>query len=190
MIGLVAHERHFKEARRMTAPDAVLQQLSAGVRRVTTGVDAKGKAVVVSDERVGGDPRGLKLWGADAPPAMGDSAPPAVAGWWPPPGGVRVSLSTRAPEAKPEAALPRPTDWPDINDAAGFHASQSVDVIVMISGRIWLELDDGVEIELNAGDVLIQNGTRHKWHNHGDSWPLMAVVVVGAEPEPPREAGA
>lgn len=102
------------------------------------------------------------------------------------PGGVRVSLSTRAPDNNLDPNITRPGDWPDINDAAGFHASQSVDVIVVISGRIWLELDDGVEAILSAGDVLIQNGARHRWRNRGEDWPLLAVVVVGAEAAQPR----
>jgi mannose-6-phosphate isomerase-like protein (cupin superfamily) len=161
--------------------DAAFQHLSQGLRRVTTGVDADGKAVVMRDERITGDPRGFLVWGADAPPIAGDDAMPPMAQWWPPAGGVRVSLSTRAPESGADPVKPRPKVWPDINDAAGFHASRSVDVIVMIEGRIWLELDDST-VELNAGDILIQNGTRHRWRNHGDSWPLMAVVIVGAHP--------
>lgn len=157
-----------------------ISALSNGIRRVTTGIDAAGRAIVVHDEIVRDDERALVLWATDAPPTAGDSNPPVTQGWWPPPGGVRVSLSTRAPERSPAAAS-RPQAWPDINDDAGFHASRSVDVIVIISGKIWLELDDGLEIELSAGDTLIQNGTRHRWHNHSDEWPLMAVVIVGTQ---------
>jgi quercetin dioxygenase-like cupin family protein len=94
---------------------------------------------------------------------------------------VRVSLSTRPPERETARFAAKPRPWPDIHDAAGFHASASVDVIVMISGDIWLELDDGKEVKLSAGDILIQNGTRHRWHNYSDEWPLMAVVIVGAQ---------
>lgn len=156
------------------------ERLTLGVRQVVTGVDAAGKAVVVSNTRRTGDERALVLWGADAPPIMGDAATPAVQGWWPPPGGVRVSLSSRRPDHAPgEASIGNA--WPDINDAAGFHASASADIIIVISGTIWLELDDGVEVEMRAGDTLVQNGTRHRWHNHGDDWPIMAVVIVGAE---------
>lgn len=156
------------------------ERLTDGVRRVTTGVDARGKAVVIADERVRGDERGLPIWSTDAPPVMGDSAPPAAQGWWPPAGGIRVTLSSRKPDALRAAPVASPNQWPDINDAAGFHASCSADIIVVISGRIWLELDEGVEVELSAGDTLIQNGTRHRWHNHGDDWPIMAVIIIGA----------
>lgn len=174
-------------------PQQFPSRLTGGVRRVVTGVDARGKAVVISDGLVVGDERALPLWSADDPPLMGDAAAPPATGWWPPPGGVRVTLSSRKPDS---VALPPPAGqaWPDINDAAGFHASRSADIIIVISGRIWLELDDGIEVELSAGDVLVQNGTRHRWHNHGDEWPIMAVIIVGARddavtgPESPAAA--
>ena len=164
----------------MTSPHFP-DRLTAGVRRVTTGVDPQGKAVVVTDERVTGDARALPIWSADAPPIMGDPAMPAAHGWWPPAGGVRVTLSSRKPGAAPAAVTSGPNAWPDINDAAGFHASCSADIVLVISGRIWLELDDDVELVLEAGDTLIQNGTRHRWHNHGQDWPIMAVIIIGAQ---------
>lgn len=163
-------------------PDAhcIPNRLSDGVRRVVTGVDAMGKSVVVADEIVKGDPRALTIWSADVPPIKGEATPPLASGWWPPAGGVRVTLSSRKPDAAAAPPVAGQQAWPDINDAAGFHASCSADIVIMISGTIWLELDDGVEIVLNAGDTLVQNGTRHRWHNHGQDWPIMAVVIVGA----------
>lgn len=164
----------------MRVPDFP-ERLNKGLRRVTTGIGADGRAVITADEIVKGDPRAMTLWATDSPPVMGKASLKPVAGWWPPPGGLRVTISSRAPDhiSEPrEAAALR--EWPDINDAAGFHASCSADIVIVISGTIWLELDDGVEVELTAGDTLIQNGTRHKWHNHGNDWPIMAVVIVGA----------
>jgi uncharacterized cupin superfamily protein len=49
---------------------------------------------------------------------------------------------------------------------------------IILSGEIVLELDDGVETTLRAGDVKIQNGTRHRWHNRGDVPAVMAVAMV------------
>lgn len=162
--------------------DQFPDRIDRGVRRVVTGIDAAGRSVVVSDARATGDPQGLPIWGADQAPVPGDPVAPVTAGWWPPPGGIRVTLSSRKPDridAPPPPSGQR--DWPDIDDAAGFHASTSTDIIVMIAGTIWLELDDGVEVRLSAGDVLVQNGTRHRWRNHGTDWPIMAVVIVGAQ---------
>jgi len=165
--------------------DTFPRRLTDGLRRVTTGVDARGKAVIVADERISGDERALVMWQGDVAPVMGDAAQPAASGWWPPPSGLRVSLSSRRPDRAPPGKTPGgpAPAWPDINDASGFHASRSSDIVVVVSGRIWCELDDGVEIELVAGDVLVQNGTRHRWHNHGDDWPIMAVIIVGAVSE-------
>lgn len=156
------------------------ERLDRGLRRIVTGVNALGKSVVDRIDSLAGDPRAMLLWAADDAPKLGCANPPVADGWWPPAGGVRVSLSTRAPDQLSGDARP---DLPDIKDCAGFHASNSTDIIVTISGPIWLELDDGVELVLNAGDVLIQNGTRHRWHNHGMHWPIIAVVIVGAQPE-------
>jgi len=134
-----------------------------------------------------GDVQVLPLWGADRAPLLGDSVSPPISGFWPPPGGVRVTLSTKAPEGKSAAATFQ--SFPDINDSAGFHASESVDVLIVLYGEIWLVQDDGVETKLQAGDVLIQNGTRHKWRNHGVDWPVMACVIFGTErPTPPSAA--
>lgn len=159
------------------------ERLKDGVRQVVTGINALGRAVVVSDSVLQGDERALVLWGADRPPVTGDAVAPPTSGWWPPAGGVRISLSSRRPDSA-AAGQAVQNAWPDINDAAGFHASASADIVIVISGTIWLELDDGVEIALNAGDTLVQNGTRHRWHNHGTQWPIMAVVIIGASPPP------
>lgn len=50
----------------------------------------------------------------------------------------------------------------------------------MLSGEVVLELDNGVERTLCTGEVDIQNGTRHRWHNRGTEPATMAVVMVGA----------
>jgi hypothetical protein len=44
----------------------------------------------------------------------------------------------------------------------------------------YFELDDGFEVRLGTGDVVIQNGTRHAWRNRGSEPCVMAFVSVGA----------
>jgi quercetin dioxygenase-like cupin family protein len=51
---------------------------------------------------------------------------------------------------------------------------------IMLSGEVVLELDNGVERTLHTGDVNIQNGTRHRWHNRGTEPATMAVFIIGA----------
>jgi mannose-6-phosphate isomerase-like protein (cupin superfamily) len=42
------------------------------------------------------------------------------------------------------------------------------------------ELDNGAEVTLKPGDIVVQNGTRHRWHNRGDTVARLLSVTVGA----------
>ena len=64
-------------------------------------------------------------------------------------------------------------------DNPGMHTTDSVDYGVILSGKITMELDDGQTTELEAGDVWIQNGTRHAWRVEEKC--TMAVVLVGMD---------
>jgi quercetin dioxygenase-like cupin family protein len=66
-------------------------------------------------------------------------------------------------------------------DHPGMHTTDTVDFDVVISGEVYLELDDGAEVLLTAGDCVIQNGTRHAWHNRSSEKCVVAVTLVGAE---------
>jgi quercetin dioxygenase-like cupin family protein len=50
----------------------------------------------------------------------------------------------------------------------------------VLSGELWLELDDGQEVHLQPGDTVIQNGTRHAWHNRSDQTTTILTAIVGA----------
>ena len=62
----------------------------------------------------------------------------------------------------------------------GMHTTQTVDYGIVLSGEVWLELDDGAEVRLTPGDCIVQNGTRHAWHNRSEHAAKIAFVVVGA----------
>jgi len=53
-------------------------------------------------------------------------------------------------------------------------------------GQLWGSDDavalptDGAEVKLTVGDCVIQNGTRHAWHNRGDEPATVASALVGA----------
>ena len=51
----------------------------------------------------------------------------------------------------------------------GMHTTDTVDFDIVISGEVYLELDDGEEVLLKAGDCVVQNGTRHAWHNRASA---------------------
>jgi quercetin dioxygenase-like cupin family protein len=175
------------------------------IRRVVTGFDASGKSVFASD----GDVSGLQLtslpgwqffdmWGGDATPVVpNDGTPPSAATYFPGVGGFRFYFSVIPPEDTPpvegldenearretEAALPGMMAH---LEADGRHTTDTVDFEVILSGEVYLVLDDGEERLLRPGDTVVQNGTRHVWRVPGREPCLMAVFMVGAERQEPR----
>src|SRR6266403_439956 len=159
------------------------------VRTVVTGHDAKGRSVFVRDEQVDGTPiPGIGelafLWNADEPatyPNAGNN--PAAPGIFPPVGGIRYIIGTYlpgviAPEPTPEMHLEDGDEPAGAND--GFHRTDTTDFGVLLSGNMALELDDGAEVVLSPGDVLIENGTRHRWRVVGDVPATLASFIIGA----------
>ena len=60
------------------------------------------------------------------------------------------------------------------------HRTDSIDYAVVISGEIDMEMDDTV-VHLKAGDVLVQRGTIHNWVNNGSEPCIIAFVLISAE---------
>lgn len=65
-------------------------------------------------------------------------------------------------------------------DAPGFHATDTVDYVVVLTGAVVLESDDG-KTRLVAGDTVVQLGSRHAWRNESDTSATLAVVMLGAQ---------
>ena len=59
------------------------------------------------------------------------------------------------------------------------HTTATIDFEVILRGEVILELDDGAQRRLRAGDTVVQNGTRHRWRNPGSEPAVMAVFMVG-----------
>ncbi|WP_326672136.1 cupin domain-containing protein [Streptomyces canus] len=175
------------------------------MRRVVTGHDENGKSVVVSDGPV---PRSREFtslpgwvsrlpWATDSGEPVnrvGEDPTPKVTTLLPAPGGTRFIILT----FPPEAALTDPAfdpvafdreqraDSPGIAELIepdGMHATPTVDYGIVLGGEIVLELDDGNCTPLSAGDIVIQNGTRHAWRNRSGQPVTVAFVLIGAEPE-------
>ena len=60
------------------------------------------------------------------------------------------------------------------------HTTDSTDFGILLSGNVVLELDDGVEVLLSPGDVVVQNGTRHRWRVVGGVPATVAAFIIGA----------
>ena len=169
------------------------------MRRVVTGHTADGKAIVASDTEVGPvtSPTGsefLQLWGADSAPTFPhDGSPTQTQAFFPPVGGFRFVAMTLPPRSvKPRIDVDMAAAWREVagklpgflaymeKDHPGFHATPTIDFEYVVSGEVWLELDDGDEVLLRAGDTLVQNGTRHAWHNRGSEPCLVVGCLIGA----------
>jgi mannose-6-phosphate isomerase-like protein (cupin superfamily) len=156
------------------------------VRRVITGHDAEGRAVFVCDHQVEGIPiPGLGelafLWSADEPatyPNAGDN--PGAPGIFPPVGGIRFTMATYSPEFDVVAPEATPEMHVEDGDEPGMHRTDTTDFGVLLSGNIVVEVDDGAELLLSPGDVVVQNGTRHRWRVVGDVPATMAAFMIGA----------
>ena len=172
------------------------------VRRVVTGHDASGKAVIASDEWVEPEQMAMMpgsefhlLWGGDEPPQFpDDGSQPATAQYFPAVGGFRFGqfavppmsavhvpddLDVPAALAEVEDKLPGLLGHME-PDAPGMHTTATIDFEVILRGEVILELDDGVQRRLRAGDTVVQNGTRHAWRNNGTETCRLAVFICGA----------
>lgn len=177
------------------------QEKEMTVRRVVTGHDAKGRAVVVSDERIdpilhpfNPDYSVNWLWGNDGSPEFPDSGlEPEKTTYHPPLGGFRFGLFTLpGRDSVPPADLDIPKAIQELErllpgaaqymepDDPGMHTTPSIDFEIVLSGEVVLEVDDRKEVVLQPGDTVVQNGTRHRWHNRGTVPATVAVFSVGA----------
>lgn len=65
-------------------------------------------------------------------------------------------------------------------NVARWHATDSVDYAICISGQMRMELEEGAVV-LNPGDVVIQRGTNHNWVVQGNQPCVMAYVLIATE---------
>ena len=62
------------------------------------------------------------------------------------------------------------------------HRTDSLDYAVIMSGEIDMELETGEITHLKAGDVVVQRGTVHNWVNRGTEPCVIAFVLIAAKP--------
>jgi len=172
------------------------------VRCVITGRNSSGKSIFVKDASVAPVTLSLlpgfefhRLWGADSIPQLpSDGTPPSHPGYFPPAGGFRFAFFTVPPGTSkisentdlPDAFAEIQSKLPGMVEVLepmhpGMHTTDTVDFDVVLSGEIYLVLDDGAEVLLKAGDSVIQNGTRHAWENRSAKDCIIAVALIGAE---------
>lgn len=172
-----------------------------GVRRVVTGHDERGKAIVISD----GDANNIvrpshrpgvaihNIWVIDGAPAEIDGAQETTdrtIGLLPPKNGSVFRVIEFPPEkdwigsVDPDAAK---AAWESVGaghvgDADRpphplMHKTETVDYTLCLEGEIVMVLDDS-EVLIKAGDTVVQRGTNHAWSNRSDTVCKMMFVLV------------
>lgn len=172
--------------------------MASTFRRVVTGHDENGVAVVVSDadathllERE--NRPGVRLtnfWISDGTPAEYDGPEETCEGNFvlhPPRGGSVFRCVEFGPEdpevmAKVDgkAAFAEMGAGANIVEGARhpyMHRTDSVDYAIILQGEIDMLLDDS-EVHLKAGDIVVQRGTNHAWANRGAQPCIIAFVLV------------
>ncbi len=166
--------------------------MTLNIRRVVTGHDANGKAIVISD----GQPKRTRtlpaidqalLWVTDRTPASnaGDvDAGDVDIGIPPPAKGSIFRVIDFMPETGAHAApghTPEGVDRPAGARHPGMHRTNSVDYAIVMEGEIDMLLDDS-EVHLKTGDVVIQRGTYHAWANRGSKPCKIFFILIDADP--------
>ena len=164
------------------------------VRRVVTGEDTDGAAAVRQDgpvefSIVAGAFKFAQLWGGDATPKFPHAgAEPVNLDLMPGPGGYRFVLmriepgQSTDPEETERALFAQSGVDQAEGGEAGMHRTDTVDLGVVVSGLVAMEMADGTVVELGRGDVFIQNGTYHKWSNPGPEPCEVVVAMIGGHP--------
>jgi hypothetical protein len=61
---------------------------------------------------------------------------------------------------------------------AGMHETPTIDMGLILSGRVYLVLEDARTVELTAGDYFVLRGIPHTWSNPWEESCVMSVVLV------------
>lgn len=141
------------------------------MRRVITGHDETGRAIIKIDDIVANSFEGrpgatvYPVWSSEDFPVNNDGQDDE---------GLRKTGTT----------LPNGTIFRVLEFAPGLaprnHRTDSIDYGIIISGEIDMELD-GTNVHLKAGDTFVQRGTIHNWINRGSEPCLIAIVLIAAK---------
>lgn len=183
--------------------------LHRSVRRVVTGHDTSGKAIVLSD---GAPPHitrpaqqpGLafyELWNTracPAPVAATEAEPTDLhRDTAPPPNGTVIRIVDIPPEGAKGPEFDKETarklfEQVGLGDNAEhtipgrhplMHRTESIDYGIVLEGQIVLLLDDE-EVVLEQGDIVVQRGTIHAWTNRTDRITRMLFVLTSGRFDP------
>lgn len=179
------------------------------IRRVVTGHDGAGRAIVLSD---GGLPHvtrppqqpGLafhEIWNTQGSPTPVSATEPEPTDRHrdtaPPKQGTIIRIVDIPPEGRDGPAFDKETaralfEKVGLGENADhtipgrhplMHRTQSIDYGIVLEGEIVLLLDDD-EVTLEAGDVVVQRGTIHAWANRSDRPTRILFVLTDGKFDP------
>jgi quercetin dioxygenase-like cupin family protein len=147
-------------------------------RRIVTGRDDTGHSVIASDEEVAGTDVAsgasstfFQLWAThETPVALTDEAMVRQRE-----GSSSIALGSGSGSVLRIGVLGAGTSSP-------MHRTDSLDYGICLEGECEMELDSGQVVRVRAGDVIIQRGTNHAWHNRGATPCRVAWILLDAEP--------
>jgi mannose-6-phosphate isomerase-like protein (cupin superfamily) len=183
------------------------------MRRVVTGHDERGRAIVLSDgpapfvhvNKLDPEWFSVDFWRTGETPAK------IVAQAAEPTGGPRRQMPTkngtvlRINHFPPESDTVRqmtPADSLRVFDGLGnptaatfgkggrhplMHRTETIDYAIVLSGEITMVMDDE-DVHLKAGDVVIQCGTNHAWSNRSKEPCVVAFVLIDGDFDADLEA--
>ena len=144
------------------------------LRRIVTGHDTTGRAVVIDDTLLAAAPIAsgaaafTLVWTTLAMPVDNDDAADGR--------DRAVGLSM------PGGTVLRVVDLLPGRRSA-MHRTNTLDYGIVMAGEIELELDDGAVTRVEAGAVIVQRGTIHAWRNPSlDTTARVAFVLIDASP--------
>jgi quercetin dioxygenase-like cupin family protein len=143
--------------------------MSFQVRRIVTGHDASGKAIVTIDDTVPGRSarEGVTTcvaWTSEGFPVDNNGGEDE---------GKRQTGTTHD-----NGTVFRIIEFAPGNGLRN-HRTDSIDYAVIVSGEIDMDID-GAEVHMKAGDVIVQRGTIHNWINRGTEPCVIAFVLIAA----------
>ena len=178
------------------------------IRRIVTAESKSGVVLQASDlPETTTAVLPTNIWGFDQLPTLPLAAEQVLGeylqkGLFGPKGALRVDIQSFPPERGNQpfdlgAAMAKIDFGTGHNmtpgkSGGGMHRTDSIDIVVVISGEGDMSYpdEDGElkEIHLKVGDVLVQNGNFHAWHNRSDAPFVVLFVALGAERNPPAHA--
>lgn len=187
--------------------------MQRNIRRVVTGHNKAGRAIIVSDGPapcVHTDPRepgfsSIDLWRTfEMPASIHGTVPEPTAGprrQLPTAKGSVLRINCFPPETESARSATREDTaafFASLGNPEGasfnpggrhprMHRTQTVDYAIVLSGEITMLLDDS-EVHLKAGDVVIQRGTNHAWSNRSPEPCVVAFVLLDGRSEPELSA--